>query len=184
MNQRIADLVLALPAPLRDVGVMSIVFLGFCWLAYTFFIRTPLRRRVHERCPAKYLAETVPRAYQRLFYTAVRKRAALDGFGWYAVNRWIFWLLVVLTPVQLTMVLALWRSLPPLLILIDTTLLSLFFSLICLLALMTQPAATMERRRSWGFRPMGNVIHTVLWEGILTALLFYWFYIAYFVGML
>ena len=47
---------------------------------------------------------------------------------------------------------------------------------------MTQPQATLERRQRWGFRPVGNVVHAVLWEMLFVVLLFYWLYIAWFVG--
>jgi hypothetical protein len=184
MNQLIADLVLALPAPLRDAGAMSVILLALCWLSYLFFIRTPLTRRIRERCSAQYLNVHMPHRYQYPFCRAVYKKAQLYACGWYTVNIVMFWSLCALTPLHIALLFLTRTGALPLLWQADLCLLSVLFSAVCLLSLMTQPQATLERRQRWGFRPVGNVVHAVLWEMLFVVLLFYWLYIAWFVGVL
>jgi hypothetical protein len=62
--------------------------------------------------------------------------------------------------------------------------LSLLFCTVAILSLISQPAATQERRTRWGFRPFGNTVHAVIWEGIILFLLFLWLYIAHFLSLL
>ena len=184
MNQRIADFVLALPAPLRDAQVVSILFLALSWLAYLFFIRTPLTRRVQEYCSPKYLSEHLPHRYQYLFYTAVKRKAALAECGWYTVNFVAFYALCAVTPLHIVLLFLVRSGAAPLLWQIDLALLSVLFCAVCFLSLLSQPAATLERRRRWGFRTAGNVVHAALWEALLVVLLFFWLYVAWFVGVL
>jgi hypothetical protein len=66
----------------------------------------------------------------------------------------------------------------------DKILLTVTLCIISVLALITQPGATMERRERWGFRKTGNMIRAILREILIVAVLFLWLYDAWFLPAL
>ena len=186
MNQIIADAIRSLPWWLRDTYILGWLYLVLCTLGYLFFIRPALWRIIRSRVPARVIEQCLPTRASCLFFDGIKKKAHLWDNGWFTVNRIVLPLLPVMVCLHgVATILALTLPTPPALLhTADAVLLSMFFFIMTVLFLMTQPRATLERRSRWGFRPAGNVVHVILWEAILVALLFFWLYAAYFLVLL
>lgn len=186
MNQVIADAIRSLPWWLRDTYILGWLYLVLCCLGYVYFLRPTLWHIVRARLPERVIQDTLPTRASRLFFNGVKKKAHLWDNGWFTVNRILLPLLPAVVCLHgVASILALTLPTPPALLqTADTALLSVLFFVMAVLLLMTQPRATMERRKKWGFRPLGNLVHTVLWELIIVFLLFLWLYVAYFLALL
>ena len=186
MNQQIADMIRAFPPFLQSPLILGWLCLALSALAYWYFIRPSLWRYIRENASKKIIASYLPRRRSCIFFTSIYKKAHLERCGWYTVNLYLLPTLFALSLFHLTMtVLQLCSvSLPDLLGTLHISLLSVLFFAVAILSLISQPAATRERRTRWGFRPLGNAIHAILWQLIIVAILFLWFYVAYFLGLL
>lgn len=186
MNQIIADALRSLPSWLRNTYLLGWLYLVPCCLGYVYFIRPTLWRIVRARLSERTIQENLPTFSSRLFFDGVKKKAHLWDNGWFTVNRVLLPLLPAIICLHgVASILALTLPTPPALLQnADTIMLSLLFFVMAVLFLMTQPSATMERRKRWGFRTTGNILHAMLWEAIIVALLFLWLYIAYFLVLL
>lgn len=186
MNQRIADAVRALPAPLQDPLLLGWIWLLLCYLAYRFCIRAALWRQIRALISEREIDRCCPTVFDRLLFTPLANKAQIAQNGYYILNRVLFPALLLAT---------LLHSLAGVLVLTSPTLhtavraldcgvLSLLFFAVAVPTLISQPRATIERRTRWGFRPLGNVVHAVLWEFIILFALFFWLYVAYFLALL
>ena len=186
VNQKIADAIRALPAPLRDTYIVGWLYILLCFLCYAYYIRPALWRYIRANASQRTIDTMIVRPSSAIFFTPLRKKAHLDGCGWYMVNRLLLPALLIGLLLHLcATVLHLTLPTPPsLLQAADSTLLSLLFCTVAILSLISQPAATKERRTRWGFRPLGNTVHAILWEVIILVLLFFWLYIAFFLTLL
>ena len=186
MNQQIADIIRAFPPFLQSPLTLGWLCLALCGLAYWYFIRPALWRYIRENASKKMIASYLPLRRSRIFFTSIRKKAHLERCGWYTVNLYLLPSLLGITLLQLVMTVLLLSavSLPTALGTAHTALLTVLFFAVAVLSLISQPAATKERRTRWGFRPFGNAVHAILWQLIIVAILFLWFYVAYFLGLL
>ena len=186
MNQQIADTIRAFPPFLQSPLILGWLCLALSALAYWYFIRPSLWRYIREHASGKVIATYLPHRRSRIFFTSIRKKAHLERCGWYTVNLYLLPSLLVVGLFHLTLtVLQLCHiSLPDPLGTLHIAILTAFFFVIAVLSLISQPAATQERRTRWGFRPFGNTLHAALWEIIIVILLFLWFYVAYFLALL
>ena len=182
MNQAVAEFFLALPSPLTDPVWVGTACLLLCWLGYFAAIRGPLTRAVRQRCSPRILQNTVPRVYQRLLYTALRRKADLDDGFLYLGNLLVFLLLVSVSLVHLPLAIFLkaGETVSSLLLTVDAAFVSLATAVCGILSLGTQPRATWERRERWGFYRQGTVFHIILRELLNLAVMAYWFYDAFF----
>jgi hypothetical protein len=181
VNQWLADVFLALPSVLTASHVFGSFCLAFCWLCYVFNVRFPLVKAVSRR--RKRGEEQPLGAWQRLFYTSLRKKARLDEGGVYLTHLLAFLLLAAATLLHLSL-LALCIQGVALAVSVDRLALTVAVGVICLFSLFTQPAATMERRLRWGFHKPGSIVRAVLREVLIVTVLFLWLYDAYFLPAL
>ncbi len=186
MNQLIADAIRSLPWWLRDTYILGWLYLVLCCLGYIYYIRPTLWRIIRERVSERVINDTLPTKASRLFFDAIKKKAHLWDNGYFTVNRILLPALPTLICLHgVASILALTLPTPPpFLRTADAVVLSVFFFVVAVLFLMTQPRATIQRRERWGFRPMGNVVHALLWEALIVCLLFLWLYVAYFLVLL
>jgi hypothetical protein len=186
MNQKIADAIRALPSPLWDTYIVGWLYILLSFLCYAYYIRPALWRYIRAHASPKTIDTMIIRPSAAIFFTPLRKKAHLDACGWYTVNRLLLPALLVGLLLHLcATILHLTLPTPPALLQsADCAMLSLLFCTVAILSLISQPAATQERRTRWGFRPFGNTVHAVIWEGIILFLLFLWLYIAYFLSLL
>jgi hypothetical protein len=116
---------------------------------------------------------------RRILYGSVRKKAKLDEGGAY-----LFHLLSLIVIVSATVLHAalfgFCLSGVRVASIADSVVLTVVVSALGILSLATQPGATLERRSRWGFRLPGTVVHAVLREVIIVAVVFLWIYDAYF----
>ncbi|MBQ8718309.1 MAG: hypothetical protein IJY66_03495 [Clostridia bacterium] len=186
MNQQLADAIRALPPFLQKPLLLGWLCLALSALAYWYFIRPALWSYIRAHASKKIIASYLPKRRSRIFFSGIRKKAHLERCGWYTVNLYLLPSLLGVALLHLVMT-VLWLcgvSLPSGAETAHLALLSLLFFAIAVLSLISQPAATKERRTRWGFRPFGNTLHAALWEIIIVILLFLWFYVAYFLALL
>ena len=186
MNQQVADTVRSLPPILQDTWILGCFYLVLSALAYLYFIRPALWRYIRANASPKVISTYLPRRRNRLLFTSIRKKAHLEHCGWYTVNLYLLPALITVTLSHLLASVLHWCAvaLPTAVTGLLVALLTLLFFTVAVLSLISQPAATKERRTRWGFRPLGNAIHALLWQLIIVAALFLWFYVAYFLGLL
>ncbi|MBR5615355.1 MAG: hypothetical protein IKW66_00895 [Clostridia bacterium] len=183
MNQWLADLFFALPRALTEPYVFGSLCLAFAWLCYFADIRSPITRAVRSRCGDAFCRANMPRVWQRIFYRAARKKAKLDEGGLYLTNLFSFFLMAMATLIHAALLVLCVQDMAAA-VTVDKILLTVTLCIISLLALMTQPAATLDRRTRWGFRHTGNVVRAVLRELLIVAVLFLWLYDAWFLPAL
>ena len=179
MNQWLADVFFSLPSVLTASHVFGSFCLAFCWLCYAFNVRFLLVQAVRSRCREDYRREHLSRAWQRLFYSSVRKKARLDEGGVYLTHLLAFLLLTVATLLHLFLFAFCMQGVA-LAVTVDRLALTVAVGVICVFSLFTQPAATMERRLRWGFHKTGSIVRAVLREVLIVAVIFLWLYDAYF----
>lgn len=187
MNQRIADFIRALPAPFRSTVVLGWILLILCFLCYVYWVRPALWRYIRAHTTQKMRDTLLIRPTATWFFSPLKRKAHLEQCGWYTVNRCLLPALIVgagchMAATVLCLALPAWHSTA--VHTVDCAILSLLFFAVTVIALISQPAATLERRAKWGFRPFGNVVHALLWEAIVVVLLFFWLYVAYFLTLL
>jgi hypothetical protein len=186
MNQAVANAIRALPEPLQNTAILGVAFLALSYLAAFFWIRPALWRYIRANLSERYINDRLPTPASRIFFGKIRKKARLDSCGWFTVNRIFLPLLASVTIVHAVLIGLMWGlATPPTWLLpLDAAMLSLLFFVTALLSLIAQPAATMERRARWGFYTAGNLVHALIWEGIIIISLFFWLYVAYFLVLL
>ncbi len=178
MNQWLADLFLALPSVLTAPHVFGTICLALCWTYYVFDIRGPITRAVRE-CSLAFRRQHLSRRRDRLFYGAARKKARLDEGGVYLVNLASF-LLLCMTTVLHGALFFLCVQGDAMACLALRMVLTLTIFVVSVLALLTQPSTTLDRRTRWGFARTGSVVRAVLRELFIVAVLFLWIYDAWF----
>jgi hypothetical protein len=183
MNQWLADLFFALPRALTEPYVFGSLCLAFGWLCYAADIRSPITRAVRARCGDAFMRVNMPHVWQRIFYRLARKKAKLDEGSVYLINLLSLLLLMVTTLIHTALIVLCVKDMAAA-ITADKILLTVTLCIISVLALITQPGATMERRERWGFRKTGNIVRAVLREILIVAVLFLWLYDAWFLPAL
>ena len=186
MNQQVADIVRSLPPILQDTWMLGCFYLVLSVLAYRYFIRPALWRYIRNHTSAKVIASYLPHRRNCIFFTSIRKKAHLERCGWYTVNLYLLPGLITVVLMHLAVIVLKLTgiTLPSVANHLHIALLSLLFFVVAVMSLISQPAATKERRTRWGFRPFGNALHVAIWQLLIVAILFLWFYVAYFLGLL
>ena len=186
MNQQIADAVRALPPILQEPYALGWIMCLLCVLAYTKWIRPAVWRELCACLSQHQIDRLLSRKGGRLLLTTPQGSLSATARGWLTINRIL--LPALSAAVSLHALLTLLQYALPTpgewLGQADGLLLSLLFFAISVLSLITQPRSTIDRRTRWGFRPVGNLVHAVLWEGVIVVLLFLWLYVAYFLALL
>lgn len=183
MNQWLADWFFALPSSVTAPYVFGSICLAFFWLCYFFDIRPPVVSAIERYCRKDWQEAHLSRPWDRLFFSAARKKARLDERGLYLMH--------LLSVLALSTVTVLHAALIPfclqdvaLAIGADKIALSLGIGLVAIFSLITQPRATLERRGRWGFRRPGSIVRAALRELLIVVIVFLWLYDAYFLPAL
>lgn len=183
MNQWLADLFFALPVSLTAPCLFGSLCLAFFWLCYFFDIRPPVVSAVDRACREDWQKTHLSRPWQRIFFSAARKKARLDEGGLYLMNLLSLLALSSVTVLHAALVPFCLQDVTPA-VGADKLALSLVIGLVAIFSLVTQPRATMARRTRWGFRRTGSIVRAILRELVIAAIVFLWLYDAYFLPAL
>jgi hypothetical protein len=183
MNQWLADVFFALPSSVTAPYVFGSICLVFFWLCYFFDIRPPIVGAIERHCRQDWREEHLSRPWNRLFFSAARKKAKLDEGGLYLMH---LLALLALSTATLLHIALLPFCLQDMALAIGADKIALSFAvgLVAIFSLVTQPRATMERRTRWGFRRPGSIVRAILRELSIVIIVFLWLYDAYFLPAL